>query len=120
MNGDVDEIGRALVKMRIRPSENGKESEILAWVDTAFNGELVMPLSMIEAAGLRQSGGTRARLADGSEVTLESFACVVDWFGECTLIEVMANDGEVPLLGVQLLIGHRLTIDYLEMTVTIK
>jgi clan AA aspartic protease len=120
VNGKVDEFGRALVHLKIRSTENDAESEISAWVDTAFNGELVMPASIIEAAGLKQSGGIRASLADGGEVTLETFACEVNWFGEDKLIEVIANDGAVPLLGVQLLIGHRLTVDYSEMTVTIE
>jgi hypothetical protein len=53
-------------------------------------------------------------------VTLESFACVVDWFGEERRIEVIGNEGAVPLLGVQLLISHRLTVDYSKMTVAIE
>jgi len=60
VKGIVDEFGRALVTVKIRSNENGKSIEILAWVDTAFNGELLMPAPMIDAAGLGQSGGIRA------------------------------------------------------------
>jgi hypothetical protein len=51
---------------------------------------------------------------------LESFACVLNWFGESRPVEVIANDGEFPLLGVGLLLGHRLVIDYMQSTVTIE
>ncbi len=40
MKGIVDEFGRALVSVEPRSNENGTPIEILAWVDTAFNGEL--------------------------------------------------------------------------------
>lgn len=63
MKGKVDEFGRALVRLKLRSGNNEAKSEILAWVDTAFNGELVMPAKMIEEAGLEQSGGVRATLA---------------------------------------------------------
>ena len=75
---------------------------------------------MIESLGLEQSAGIRARLADGNEVTLESYACILDWFGDQRAVEVIANDGEVPLLGIGLLIGHRLTVDYTDLTVSIE
>ncbi|MEJ7595462.1 MAG: hypothetical protein WKF77_28435 [Planctomycetaceae bacterium] len=120
MKGTVDEFGRALVTVKLRSNENRESTEVLAWVDTAFNGELLMPASMITAAGLQQSGGIRARLADGSEVTLESFGCELDWFGNLKWIEVIANDGEMPLLGIGLLIGRKLTVDYAKMTVVIE
>jgi hypothetical protein len=44
----------------------------------------------------------------------------VDWFGEWHPVEVIANDSEYPLLGVGLLIGHRLAIDYQQRLVTIE
>lgn len=53
-------------------------------------------------------------------MTLEAYACELDWFGSRRAVEVIANDGEFPLLGIGLLIGHRLTIDYTDLTVTIE
>ncbi len=120
MKGIVDQFGRALMTFVIGTETGDETTEIAAWVDTAFNGELVMPRSMIEQAGLNQSAGIKARLADVKVVTLESFSCVVDWFGKQRPVEVIANDGELPLLGIGLLIGRRLTIDYIQLTVTIE
>ncbi|MCC6509026.1 MAG: hypothetical protein IT423_07960 [Pirellulaceae bacterium] len=120
MNGLVDEFGRALLALKIRSTGKEAPLEITVWVDTAFNGELVVPRAMIESLGLEQSGGIRARLADGNEVTLESFTCNLDWFGIQRNVEVIANNGQLPLLGIGLLIGHRLVVDYKNLTVSVE
>ena len=120
MNGVVDEFGRALLNLKIRSVDINEPVEITAWVDTAFSGELVVPRAMVESVGLEQSAGIRARLADGNEVTLESYTCILDWFGDKRAVEVIANDGQMPLLGIGLLIGHRLTVDYTELTVSLE
>jgi hypothetical protein len=54
----------------------------------------------------------KAVLADGSQVALETYKCEIDWFGATRYLEVVANDGEYPLLGVGLLLGHDLQISY--------
>jgi len=120
VNGHVDEFGRALLDLKIRSTGNEDPVEITAWLDTAFNGELVVPRAMIESLGLEQSAGIRARLADGNEVTLESFAGILDWFGDRRAVEVIANNGEIPLLGIGLLIGHRLVVDYTDLIVSLE
>jgi len=120
VNGTVDEFGRALVTLAIRANQDAEPTIIHAWIDTAFNGELVMPRRIIEAAQLEQTAGIEARLADGKTVTLESFTSLWDWFGKDRAIEVIANDGEYPLLGMGLLVGYRLVVDYTQLTVTIE
>ena len=120
MNGVVDEFGRAVVTLSVRAQRDTKPTDVDAWIDTAFDGELVMPRRLIEATELEQTAGIEARLADGNEVMLESFTCILDWFGEDHPVEVIANDGEVPLLGIGLLIGHRLIVDYTQLNVTIE
>lgn len=120
MNGTVDGDGRALVTLTLRANQEAGPSTCQAWIDTAFNGELVMPKSLVGAAKLEQSAGIEARLADGQVVMLESYSCLLDWFGERRAVEVIANDGELPLLGIGLLLGHRLTVDYDECSVIIE
>lgn len=119
MNGVVDEYGRALLILTLRSISSKQLFEITAWVDTAFNGELVVPRSLIESMMLQQSAGIRARLADGNEVTLESYSCTIDWFGTSKNVEVIANNGDLPLLGIGLLNHHRLIVDYCDHTVTL-
>ena len=47
MRGEVDEAGRELLTLSVRPSSAGQASDLVVWVDTAFDGELVAPLDAI-------------------------------------------------------------------------
>ena len=78
MNGKVDDSGRALVTICVRALEDAKPTDLTAWIDTAFTGELVIPRAVIESLGLNQSATVAAKLADGSEVVLETFSCLLD------------------------------------------
>ncbi len=80
----------------------------------------MLPRRLIEAAGLVQSAGIEATLADGRVVMLESFSCLLELFDEEVPVEAIANEGEFPLLGIGLLVGHRLVIDYTNLSVTIE
>ena len=80
----------------------------------------MIPRRIIEAAELEQTAGIEAKLADGNAVMLESFTCFLNWFGEDRAVEAIANDGEFPLLGIGLLVGHRLVVDYTQLTVPIE
>jgi clan AA aspartic protease len=119
LNGRVDEFLRALVDVAVRPTESGAPRVLTVWVDTAFNGCLVFPQDMIEELGLQQEAATEAILADGSRVTLESFVCYVEWFGDVLPAQVIGNNGKLPLLGTELLAKRKLLIDYISGVVSI-
>lgn len=112
MIGTVDEAGRALVSVRIRPVVGGDPAEVLVWIDTAVDGELVLPTTEVSRLGLTQSAAVKATLADGSVVVLETYGCLIDWFGVERPIEAIANSGRFPLAGIVLLRAQRLLIDY--------
>jgi clan AA aspartic protease len=120
VNGEVDNSGRAIVLLSIRASADANATRLAAWVDTAFTGDLVVPREMIERLGLRQSAAVTAGLADGTRVVLETYSCVVEWFGGQRIVEVVENVGQVPLLGVGLLRDRKLEIDYRSRTVSIE
>jgi clan AA aspartic protease len=120
MNGQVDSFGRALVTVSVRPSDVAPAHEVHVWIDTGFNGDLVLPQQQIDDLKLPESGTVKAILADGSEVTLQRYVCQIDWFGERRDLEVVANDGEYPLLGVGLLMGLDLHISYRSGEITIE
>ena len=120
MIGRVDSYGRALIAISIRPSDVAAAREIPAWIDTGFNGELVLPRQQIDDLKLASSGTLKAVLADGSEVALQRFSCLVDWFGEQREVEVIENDGQFPLLGVGLLADRDLRISYRNREVTVE
>ncbi len=93
---------------------------VTAWIDTGFTGDLVLPASAIQEFSLSLSGTVRAVLADGSQVAMKTYSCIIEWFGEWQHLEVVASTAEYPLLGVGLLLDHDLQIDYLSNKVTLR
>jgi clan AA aspartic protease len=119
VKGIVDDDLRALLDVRVGGEPNGPKETVQVWVDTAFNGGVVLPLPAIERLGLKEYSSTPAILADGQEVELATFTCYLDWFGEEYRTQVVANDGAHPLLGTTLLDGRDLAISYRKKTVTL-
>ena len=112
MTGKVDEAGRALLTIEIKHPTTGETSKVIAWIDTGFTGHLVFSTQQIASLGLPIAGTGRAILADGREVEIKTYKCELEWFGQHKVVEVIENEGQFPLLGVGLLQGHKLRIDY--------
>jgi len=119
MNGNVDEELRALLEVQVGSTPGGPKSTILVWVDTAFNGGLVLPHHEIRRLGLRECSSTPAVLADGQEVVLPTYTCYLDWFGHQYRTQIVGNEGTHPLLGTMLLDGRDLQVSYRRRTVTL-
>ena len=120
MRGSIDENGRALLTVRIGPDSESRPVAIEVWVDTGFTGDLVLPETTIDALALPQSGSVDAILADGSQIEAKTYTCLVNWFGEERRLEVIANDGDYPLLGVGLLLGLELRANYHTMELVLS
>jgi clan AA aspartic protease len=103
----------------VAASKGGQKQVLTAWIDTAFNGGLVIPRQHVERLGLKQASTTRAILADGHSVDLETFTCYLEWFGDEYRTQVVSNDGEFPLIGTLLLAGRKLSINYKTKTVVL-
>ncbi len=119
MNGRVDRADRALVELKLRAAASSKQATITAWVDTAFTGELVVPRATIDQLGLSQSSIVSAGLADGKQVVLGTYSCILEWFDEERQIEIIESEGHTALLGTGLLRSCKLEIDYRLRTLTI-
>lgn len=115
LTGQVDDA--LLVRIPLRAALNAPLQEIVAWVDTAFNGGLTIPRTLIASLGLPQEGTVEAVLANGQSVELETFDFYLDWFGATYRLQVIASDAAYPLLGTLLLSDRRLTNDYAAKTV---
>lgn len=120
MKGFVDDQLRALLPVLVSASPDGNRTEVLAWIDTAFNGGLTMPRKMATDLGLSEVSYVEAILADGTSVELPLFRCVIEWFGKRYETEVAASDGKLPLLGTMLLGECDLHINYKERTVELR
>jgi clan AA aspartic protease len=120
VKGEVDESGRALLAVRLRPGSKRPFTDVTVWIDTGFTGDLVLSRSEIVSLDLPQSSVVHATLADGKGVLLETFASEIEWFGETRTVEVIANEGQFGLLGVGLLQERRLLIDYPARTINME
>ncbi|MFW6169310.1 MAG: clan AA aspartic protease, partial [Planctomycetota bacterium] len=65
MNGKVDDDLRALLEVQIASTPGAEKSSVLVWIDTAFNGGLVLPHREIQRLRLKECSSTSAILADG-------------------------------------------------------
>ena len=117
MIGRVDAAGRALIDIRIASTLDAEPITLSAWIDTGFTGDLVLPQGTIDDLSLSPSGTVGAVLADGSQVTMQVYSCSILWFDKWRRLEVVANQGTNPLLGVGLLLEHELRIDYVSKTI---
>jgi predicted aspartyl protease len=75
VKGFVDDRLRALVRVPVSASARGARSEILVWIDTAFNGGLAIPRKEIANLGLVNESSAEAVLADGNLVQLLQTDC---------------------------------------------
>ena len=112
MTGIVDSAGRALLAIEIRHATAQANQSLNVWIDTGFTGDLVIPKVLIQRLGLAKSGSLDAMLADGSTTVLDTYSCRINWLGQDRPLEVIANDGQFPLLGVGLLLGQELRVNY--------
>ena len=102
----------ARIKLTVR-SLAGFEEEIDAVIDTGFTDWLTIPTWMVGLLGLPFAGSIRTFLADGSSVEVNVYLILVDWDGRTIEVSVLAMDS-IPLVGMTLLEGCRLTIEATE------
>lgn len=114
MKGRVDENKRALLTVAVQSQLSGNATCIDAWIDTAFDGHFVFSSALIDQLDLETLVETEAILADGTKVTLQTFVAYLDWFGTTIPVQVVANEGEFPLLGTALFEERCLLINYRE------
>lgn len=87
----------------------GKNIEFL--VDTGFNGELMLPVSVIKELCLEQIGRAEYFTADGGVVEAGVYAATLALFGELVEVDVVATDSDVSIVGMALLSDYRLVLE---------
>jgi predicted aspartyl protease len=68
VNGFVDDQLRALLHVPVSASRDGERSDLVVWIDTAFNGGLAIPRKRVAELGLSKQAAAEAILADGRSV----------------------------------------------------
>ena len=109
VEGAVNAAYQAIVTLPLM-GPGGHLREIDAVVDTGYSGFLTLPTSVVAELGLTYRGRSEATLADGSEVSLDTYYVTVLWDSIARFISADAADN-VPLLGMSLLEGHYLGVD---------
>jgi predicted aspartyl protease len=127
MKGSVDGRGRPLLRLTVV----GTSDEILATIDTGFNGELLVSQSDANALGIATSGVFEDMvLGDGSEIEARKGRATIMWFGAPRSVAVFLTaetdvsrpvaDEPVALIGTRLLADDILEINFPAKTVVIS
>lgn len=110
MNGSVSGDYEPLVTLVVR-SPSGRGYEFVAQIDTGFGGGLTLPPEIIDHLGLTWQEQGQVTLADGTVATTDIYDGIVVWDGRPRSVPIESADVD-PLVGTQLLAGHRLTVDF--------
>ena len=97
----------------------GGQGKVSFVVDTGYNGTLTLPPEVCVALQLKPENIIRSQLADGTRIKLQSYILLVEWDGEERKVEILAT-GEEPLLGVTMLEGYKLCLDFSANTLTVE
>lgn len=107
--GTVSPNREPVVRLRVR-GPSGDVVEVDAVVDTGYTGALVLPHTVVAALGLYWLSGGTAVLADGSSNQIDYYESELEWGQQLRPVIAMCI-GSGALLGMQLLDGHRLTVN---------
>ena len=109
MRGYVSADREILLSIKVRGLADGTRT-VTTVVDTGFDGHLTLPFELVDLLGLRYLHHGRATLADGTTISVPRYEATIEWDEQWKRVVVSAT-GDVPLLGMEVLEGHRLTVD---------
>ena len=124
LNQRLDETGTAFATITIRGPLGDKDVECV--IDTGCSIGLVLDRTLADELGLPRIGLGFVILGDGKSVDLPVSEAQIECGGQLLGVDVYivertedGNGAVQPLLGVALLAGHELTINYRASTVRI-
>lgn len=91
----------------------GQSEEVLAVVDTGFNGSLSLPSTLVTWLSLAKKQSSRVRLANGEVHVFDCYNAQVHWDDQPRDVLAFAMGDDI-LIGMALLTGHRMTIDAID------
>jgi clan AA aspartic protease len=106
--GIVNEHHEATVRIRMR-GPTGIEYDLVAVIDTGFDGWLMVPQAVAASLELPQEMGGNAILADGSQRKFFIHLGEIWWIDEWRT-QYISVVGSEPLIGMGMLAGHDLHI----------
>ena len=106
--GVVNAAYEAVITLSVQGPE-GQAQEVDAVVDTRFTGYLTLPPALMTELALPFETTGHATLADGSEVSFDTYRVTVLWEGRPRYVLADAAD-TTPLVGMLFLDMHDLSI----------
>lgn len=108
MTGRVNWQLEAIINIEIQDTM-GQSHTIQCTLDTGFNGELALPLRVIERLGLVPDDALVVILANGDRIMMTRYSAKLDWQDQPIEAEVLQTEQE-SAIGMALLENSNLTI----------
>jgi len=118
ISGIIDKHNRLWVRVRVAGYHASKE--IWFRIDTAFDGELSIPVSLAVPLGLALVGESEYGISGGGVNRPLKFTASIQWGTKNRLSTVDVDQTAQPLLGLGLLNGYILLADFDKKTLVIK
>lgn len=109
ISGSVDGAGKVWVSLVVE-GRTGNQTSVDAAIDTGFNGFLTLPPEVIGLLDLAPRVPTMVTLGTGIRRRLNTWDAQVQWHEDRKEVQVLQAEG-IPLIGMSLLEGSRLTVD---------
>ena len=110
IRGRISEDGEAIIIPVAITDSAGRLWPLETVLDTGFVGDLSLPASAIRRLGLVRAGSLNFVLANGESARLRTYHARALWHDRLLDIEV-TETGDIPLIGVRMLRGSRVTMD---------
>lgn len=117
IEGRIDELLSPRLKVKVAGLRGTIELEAI--VDTGFNGDLCIPITLAVQIGLILEYVHDVELADGSRKRVPVYSCNVELNDLKRRAEVILTDGTDALIGANMLKSSSMTINYKTRKVTV-
>ena len=115
--GVVNEQLEATINL-IVVGPDGRSREVIAVIDTGYNGSLTLPIEITSILSLPQGASREVTLGDASRRIFDYYNAEVVWESNTRRVRILCVEGD-PLIGTQLLEGHKMDADFIRGGVVI-
>ncbi len=118
IKGIIDKDDRLWVKIKVSGYHGSKD--IFFRIDTAFDGELSIPVELAVPLGLALVGESEYGIAGGTTLTPMKFVASIQWGSQSKLVSVDIDRTPTPLLGMKLLHNYTLLANFKNKSLIIE
>ena len=112
INGNITLTRQATLPVSILNHGNDQFITFNFVVDTGFTGGLQLPIADVRRLDLPLVDQVDSQLADGRVVRADVYAATASWLGNQTTVNVISTEGDIPLIGTNLLWGSAMSIEW--------